>query len=376
MDPAELLEHVVREAVARGASDVRLKVPSPPLVRVDRRLEHLHVPALTPDQTEAILALLMAGLPSAAKQTEFERRGEVDFAFTRRELGRFRINAFRQRGSISIVMRVVPYGVRALAELNLPAIVAELAELESGLILVCGPASSGTTTTMAAMLDHVNRTQTRAIVTVEDPIEALHADNLSSIDQREVGLDTPSAADALASILRQDADIVLISHLGDLATAEGALRAAESGALVIAGLPTNGICDAFSRIVSFFPVHRQGIARQSLAATLQAGLGMRLVRAPDGRTRYPAAEIIRGTPQVRSAIASADPPERLLDLMGAGEAGMQTLEQALTRLVDSDMADTDDAADVTRTGRIARHDPAPTGSRSTGARASRGLTSR
>lgn len=363
MDPAELLEHVVRAAVARGASDVRLKVPSPPLVRVNRHLEHLDAPALTPDQTEAILALMMASLPNAAKQIEFERRGEVDFAFTRREVGRFRINAFRQRGSISIVMRVVPYGVRALAELNLPPIVPELAELESGLILVCGPASSGTTTTMAAMVDHVNRTQTRSIVTIEDPIEALHADDLSSIDQREVGLDTPSAADALASILRQDADVVVIGHLGELATAEGALQAAESGALVIAGLSTNDICDALSRIVSFFPVHRQGVARQSLAATLQAGLGLRLVRAPDGTTRNPATEIIRGTPQVRSAIASADPPELLLELMRAGEAGMQTVEQALSRLVDLEMADTAAAADVRRNGRIARHQVSSTAPR-------------
>ncbi len=361
MDPAELLEHVVREAVTRGASDVRLKVPSPPLVRVNRRLEHLDAPALTPDQTEAILALMMASLPTAAKQIEFDRRGEVDFAFTRREVGRFRINAFRQRGSISIVMRVVPYGVRALAELNLPPVVAELTKLDSGLILVCGPASSGITTTMAAMVDHVNRTQTRAIVTIEDPIEALHADNRSSIDQREVGLDTPTAGDALASILRQDADIVLISHLGDLATTEAALQAAESGALVIAGLTTNDIFDAFARIVSFFPVHRQGVARQSLAATLQAGLGLRLVRAPDGRSRYPVVEIVRGTPQTRSAIASADPPERLLELMETGDAGMQTFQQALARLVDSDMADSDDAAKVTRNGRITRHEASPTG---------------
>jgi len=354
MDPAELLEYVVREAVARGASDVRLKVPSPPLVRINRRLEHLDVPAITPDQTEAMLALMMASLPTAAKQTHFDRFGEVDFAFTRREVGRFRINAFRQRGSISIVMRVVPYGVRPLSELNLPQVVADVAELESGLVLVCGPASSGTTTTMAAMVDHVNRAQTRSIVTIEDPIEALHADDRSSIDQREVGLDTPSAADALASILRQDADIVQISHLGDPATTEAALRAAESGTLVIAGLSTNDIFDAISRIVSMFPVHRQGVARQSLAATLQAGLGMRQVRAPDGTSRYPVVEIIRGTPQVRSAIASADPPEILLRLMASGEAGMQTFEQALARLVDADLADTVDAANVTRNGRIAR----------------------
>jgi twitching motility protein PilT len=359
MDAAELLEHVVGEAVARGASDVRLKVPSPPMVRISRHLERLDLPGLTPDQTEAILALMMASLPNAAKQTEFDRRGEVDFAFTRRELGRFRINAFRQRGSISIVMRVVPYGVRALSELNLPPVVRDVAELDAGLILVCGPASSGTTTTMAALVDHVNRTRTRAIVTIEDPIEALHVDNFSSIDQREVGLDTPSAADALASIVRQDADLVLISRLGDLATAEGALQTAESGALVIAGLTSNDILDGFARIVSFFPVHRQGVARQSLAATLQAGLGLRLVRAPDRVMRYPVVEIIRGTPQVRSAIASADPPERLLELMSSGEAGMQTFEHALSRLVESDLADVDDAAQMMRSGRITRHATMP-----------------
>ena len=354
MDPAELLDYVVHEAVARGASDVRLKVPSPPLVRINGCLAHLDVPAMTPAQTEAILALLMASLPTAAKQTHFDRVGEVDFAFTRREVGRFRINAFRQRGSISIVMRVVPYGVRPLSELNLPPVVADVAESGSGLVLVCGPASSGTTTTMAAMIDHVNRTQTRSIVTIEDPIEALHADNRSSIDQREVGLDTPSAADALASILRQDADIVQIGHLGDPATTEAALHVAESGTLVIAGLSTNDIFDAISRIVSMFPVHRQGVARQSLAATLQAGLGMRQVRGPDGASRYPVVEILRGTPQIRSALASADPPELLLELMASGESGMQTFEQALARLVDADLADTDGAADVTRIGRIPR----------------------
>ena len=361
MDPAELLEYVVREAVARGATDVRLKVPSPPLLRINRRLAPLDAPPLTPGQTEAILALMMASLPTAAKQTQFDRCGEVDFAFTRREVGRFRINAFRQRGSISIVMRVVAYGVRPLSELNLPPIVADVAQLESGLVLVCGSASSGTTTTMAAIVDHVNRTQTRSIVTIEDPIEALHADNRSSIDQREVGLDTPSAGDALASILRQDADVVQISHLGDLATTEAALHAAESGALVIAGLTTNDIFDAFSRIVSMYPVHRQGVARQSLAATLQAGLGLRQVRALDGISRYPVVEIVRGTPQVRRAIASADPPEQLLQLMGTGEAGMQTFEQALSRLVDSHLADSDDAANVTRNGQITRHDVAPAG---------------
>jgi twitching motility protein PilT len=354
MDPAELLEHVLSTAVARGASDIRLKVPSPPLVRVNGALEYLDLPALGPDQIEAILAIMMAGLPHAAKQTEFDRRGEVDFAFTRRELGRFRVNAFRQRGSISIVLRLVPYGVRSLSDLNLPDVVRQLAELESGLVLVCGPASSGTTSTMAAIIDHVNRTQTRAIVTIEDPIEVLHSDDRSAIDQREVGLDTLSAADGLASVLRQDPDIVQISHLGDLATAEAALHAAEAGALVVAGVTTQDVFDAFTRIVGFFPLHRQGTARQSLAACLRGALGMRLVRTPGGLARQPAVEIVRGTPEIRAAIASSDPPDRLIELMSTGEEGMQTLDQALARLVASDQADINDATEMARDARVLR----------------------
>jgi Tfp pilus assembly pilus retraction ATPase PilT len=200
----------------------------------------------------------------------------------------------------------------------------------------------------------VNRTQMRTIVTIEDPIEALHTDELSSIDQREVGLDTPSAADALASIVRQDADIVQLGHLGDLATAEAVLHAAEAGALVIAGLTTNDVFEALSRIISFFPTHRQVVARQSLAASLHAALGLRLVRAAGGRTQYPVVEILRGTPEVRTAIASGDSPELLLELMGAGEGGMQTFEQALGRLLDSELADTADAASVSRNARYAR----------------------
>ena len=303
---SEFLGALLRNAVEAGASDVHLKVPSEPLMRIDGALVRLPgIGRVTPDLAEACLASMLAGLPHSARHVAFETRGEVDFTVAQAGLGRFRVNAYRQRGSITLVLRPVPFTVPRLDALGLPAGVAELAGAPEGLVLVCGPAGSGVTTTIAALIDRMNDGPARSIITVEDPIEVLHSDRVCAINQREVGLDTASFPDALARVLRQDPDVVMIGSLDDPRTLEIALDAVASGVLVIAATGGAEPAEAVERLIARVPPHRQAAVRTALGGALRAVVSQRLVSGPDGTGRRAEVRTVSGTDRLAALVRAA-----------------------------------------------------------------------
>jgi twitching motility protein PilT len=324
------LHDALRYVVHREGSDLHLKVPSTPLVRIHGRLCPIDdAEPLSAADTEGALGQM---LTDPAKLEEFETDGEVDFAYAVDGLARFRVNAFRQRGSISIVARVIPFAVRTIDELGLPAVVSEIADEERGLILLTGTTGSGKSTTLAAMIDQMNEMHSKHIVTIEDPIEYLHTDRNSIINQREVGADTQSFARAMRRVLRQDPDVILIGEMRDQETVRTALSAGETGHLVLSTVHTIDAPETVNRIIDFFEPHEQNQARAMLAGTLKAVISQRLVRTPDGRGRIAVCEILRMTGRARDMITDPDQTGRLREVIAEGEYyGMQTFDQALLR---------------------------------------------
>jgi twitching motility protein PilT len=322
------LDSALKQLVAAEGSDLHLKVPSRPLGRVHGTLLALgSFEPLTPDDTVATLAHM---LRDAGKQAEFDADGEVDFAYTLEGVARFRVNAFRQRGSISIVMRLIPFVVRTVDELGLPPVITEIAEEERGLILLTGTTGSGKSTTLAAMIDHINRHRSRHIVTIEDPIEYLHPDRSSIVNQREVGMDTASFSRAMRRVLRQDPDVILIGEMRDEETVRAALSAAETGHLVMSTVHTLDAPESVNRILDFFPPHEQNHARAMLAGTLKGVVSQRLVPTPDGDGRVCVCEILRMTGRARDMILDPEQTGRLQEVIAEGAYyGMQTFDQAL-----------------------------------------------
>ena len=320
-----LLAHLVDV----GASDLHLKVPSPPMVRVNGQLQSVpEQPAATRDDTERILDELLGSRLS--KKAEYEGTGEVDFSYSSAGIGRFRVSAFRQRGSISMALRFVPDSVPALEDLGLPEVVARLADEERGIVLVTGATGSGKSTTLAAMIDRINRTSSKHVVTVEDPIEVLHGDRRSIINQREVGTDTSTFNDALRHILRQDPDVIMIGEIRDLATVETALNAAETGHLVLSTMHTVDATETVNRTVGFFPQHQHRQVRAMLAATLRGVISQRLVRRADVSGRVAAVEVLVTTGRAQEMILNPDETARLSEVIHEGDYyGMQTFDQAL-----------------------------------------------
>jgi twitching motility protein PilT len=311
----------------KEGSDLHVKVGSPPMVRISGELEPLpDIPTLTPADTEEALHEI---LKNPARVQELEDEGEVDFASAIPGLARFRINAFRQRGSISFVCRRIPYGITTIEELGLPDAVRATAEEPRGIVLVTGTTGSGKSTTLAAMVDHVNTTRPRHIVTIEDPIEFLHSDKRSVINQREVGSDTASFGRALRRVLRQDPDIILIGEMRDEETVRTALSAAETGHLVLSTLHTADASETVNRVIDFFPPHEHRQVRAMLAATLRGVISQRLVPAIGGG-RVAALEILRTTGRVRDAIIDPNQTGHLAQIIAEGAYyGMQTFDQAL-----------------------------------------------
>jgi twitching motility protein PilT len=324
-DLGALLAH----AIERRASDLHLKVPAPPIVRVNGALEQ--VPgscSLSAADTARFAEELLVG--HDAKRAEFEVSGETDLSHARDGLGRFRVNIFRQRGSISIVLRVVPFKVLSIEDLQLPPAVAQLADEERGIILATGTTGSGKSTTLAAMIDRINRTAHKHVVTIEDPIELLHVDRGSLINQREVGLDTDSFSSALRRVLRQDPDVIMIGEIRDLVTMETALSAAETGHLVLSTMHTLDATETVNRAIGFFPLHQQQQVRSMLAGTLRGIISQRLVRTADGQGRVPACEILVTTGRARDMILNHEETGRLNEVIREGEYyGMQTFDQSL-----------------------------------------------
>jgi twitching motility protein PilT len=269
-------------------------------------------------------------LTDAAQLEAFAADNELDFAYSVEGLARFRINAFRQRGSISIVARLIPFEVKSIDELGLPSVLSTLAEEERGLILLTGTTGSGKSTTLAAMIDHINRTRSRHVVTIEDPIEFLHSDRDSIINQREVGIDTASFKRAMRRVLRQDPDVILIGEMRDEETVRAALSAAETGHLVMSTVHTLDAPESVNRILDFFPPHEQPHARAMLAGTLRGVVSQRLVKTPDGEGRVCVCEVLRMTGRVRDMIMDPEQTGRLTEVIAEGSYyGMQTFDQAL-----------------------------------------------
>jgi twitching motility protein PilT len=337
------LEPALRRVVEMEGSDLHLKVPSQPLIRRHGRLEPIPgSEPLAPEDTEMLLAQLLGG--DKDKLKEFTDENEVDFAFGIAGLARFRANAFRQRGVISMVMRAVPHEIKSIEQLGLPDVVADIAEEERGIILLTGTTGSGKSSTLAAIIDQINRTTAKHIVTIEDPIEFLHRDNRSIINQREVGQDTQSFKRALRRVLRQDPDVILVGEMRDEETVATALSAAETGHLVLSTLHTLDAPETINRIIDFFPAHQGQQVRSMLAGTLKAVISQRLVRTVDGNGRVACCEILRMTGRVKDMIMNPEETGRLTDAIAeGGYYGMQTFDQALLGHVRSGRVSMDEA---------------------------------
>ena len=339
MEAPELL----RELVEMGASDLHLKVGSPPFYRVDGELRPSEFPPLSPGDTESIAAELLP----AQKSEGFAKTAEADFGYTMPGVGRFRINVFRQRGVVGLAIRRVRSEVPSFDELRLPSVVRTLADLQRGLVLVTGPAGTGKTTTIASMIGHINTTRRAHIVTVEDPIEVVHQDVLSIIDQREVGIDTMSFAAALRHVVRQDPDVIFIGEIRDPESASTAIQAAETGHLVISTLHTVDATETVNRIIDLFPPEQHRQVRVAFAASLRGVLSQRLVPRLDRRGRVPAIEVLVATGRVQERIMEPASTIEIVDVMAEGEFyGMQTFDQALVRLVLEGLVGEEDAREA------------------------------
>jgi twitching motility protein PilT len=324
------LQRTLQKVVEAGGSDLHLKVPSPPLMRVQGSLIPVEdEEPFTPADTERILREM---LTSSERLSDFARDGEVDFSYTVGGLARFRVNAFRQRGSISVALRIVPFGIRSVEDLGLPDVVANLAEEPRGIILVTGTTGSGKSTTLAAMIDQINRKYPRNVVTIEDPIEFLHRDRKSVIHQREIGFDTSSFSVALRRVLRQDPDVILIGEMRDEETVRTALSAAETGHLVMSTLHTIDAVETINRIVDFFPPHQHQQVRAMMAGVLKGVISQRLVPTLDGAGRVAACEVLTMTSRVRDMIVDVNETGKLYEAIAEGSYyGMQTFEQSLLK---------------------------------------------
>jgi twitching motility protein PilT len=321
------IEAALRALVERGGSDLHIKVGSPAMARVEGELGPLAPDAgrLGPEQTEAAF---LAIAPQRT-QEEFAAEGEADFAHAIGGVGRFRINAFRQRGSVSLACRAIPFEIRTADELGLPQAVLGLAEVSRGIVLLTGTTGSGKSTTLAAMIDHINSNRARHIVTLEDPVEYLHRDKRSIVNQREVGADTESFPRAMRRILRQDPDVILIGEMRDEETVRTALSAAETGHLVLSTLHTLDAPETINRILDFFPPHLQQQARVMLATTLAGVISQRLVPGLNGG-RVPVAEILVATGRIKDLILNPEETGKISEAIAEGSYyGMQTFDQDL-----------------------------------------------
>jgi twitching motility protein PilT len=321
------IDAALRTLIERGGSDLHVKVASPPMMRLHGELAPIegHGPLSGEDTEKAF-----HDIAEVRSQTEFEEAGEADFSYSIPGLSRFRVNTFRQRGSISIVCRAIPFEIKSVEELGLPDIVRKLAEEERGIILVTGTTGSGKSTTLAAMIDHINQTRFQHIVTLEDPIEYLHEDKRSIVNQREVGSDTESFARAMRRVLRQDPDVILIGEMRDEETVRTALSAAETGHLVLSTVHTLDATETINRIIDFFPPHLQHQARVMLASTLRGAIAQRLVPDVSGNGRVPASEVLVVTGRVQDLILNPEETGKITEVIAEGEYyGMRTFDQSL-----------------------------------------------
>jgi twitching motility protein PilT len=338
------LNPVLRRAVQLGASDIHLKVGQPPILRRDGALGPMEgFAALADPDLEAVLAIVGKRAPD--RYEAFKATGDLDIAYQDEDLPRFRVNAFRQRGAISFAFRVIPKNVPNFEQLGLPAGIRRLAEEHRGLVLVTGATGSGKTTTLAAMIDFVNRTRQQHIVTVEDPIEILHPDHSCIVNQREIGLDATDFMQALRRALRQDPDVILIGELRDAETAQTALQAAESGHLVLSTLHTVDTAETIGRMVEFFPETKQQMIRSIMAGVLRGVISQRLLPRIDGG-RIAAVEVMINNTRIADLIRE-NKPESIIEAIEEGSFfDMQSFSRALIDLVVSGQVDKEVAANA------------------------------
>ena len=326
----ELLDRLLRAMEGIDASDLHVKVGSPPRVRINGALSTFPgEERLNESDTEEMAAAIMR--PVVAEQ--FATRNEADFAYAIPGVGRFRANVFRQRGSVAMVFRRVSTSAATFEQLGLPESVSRLASESRGLVLVTGPTGSGKTTTLAAMIDHINRNREVHIVTIEDPIEVLHRDEMAEVNQREIGFDTQDFASAMRAAMRQDPDVILVGEMRDSETVEAALRAAETGHLVFSTLHTIDATETINRIVDFFPPYQQNQVRVALAAALKGTICQRLVPKTNGGGRVAALEVMVVNGRLQQCIIDPMKTSDIHEIVADGEYyGMQTFDQALARL--------------------------------------------
>ena len=330
LNEAAIIE-ILRRGVAGGASDVHIKVGEPPLYRVSGSLHMApNVPALTPDDTRQIGAIL---LTRAGYNFKVDQVREFDFAYSASKIGRFRVNMFRSRGSFGLVLRIIPTSPPTLEDLNMPEQLKSLALVPRGMILVTGATGSGKSTTLAAMIDRINRKRRCHILTIEDPIEYLHPNRSASVSQREVGTDTQNFMSAFRGALRQDPDVILVGEMRDQETIEMALKAAETGHLVLSTLHTTDTIKSINRMLAFFDAKAQQEVRHRIADTLSSIVCQRLVTRADAGGRIAACEVLVATPAVREAIRDPGKGTSISELQETGESyGMQTFDQHIIGL--------------------------------------------
>jgi len=326
----------------RGASDLHLKAGSHPVIRVDGRLLPLtDQKRMMQEDTIGMAFSIM----SARQKQKFKDNYELDMAYSVPGLGRFRCSIFQQRGTVGLVLRVIPVKILTIRDLQLPPVLEQIAGERRGLILVTGTTGSGKSTSLAAMIDYINSTRTEHIMTIEDPIEFLHRDKKSLVNQREVEVDTKSFALALRSALRQDPDVILVGEMRDYETIETALTAAETGHLVLSTLHTLDATETVNRIIAVFPPHQQKQIRLQLASVLKAIVSMRLVPRADGKGRVPAVEVLRATSYIRDCVENKEKTKLIRDAIsqGTSQYGMQTFDQSLYRLYRQELVSLEEA---------------------------------
>jgi len=330
------IDDLLRMLVEHDASDLHLRVGEPPVMRIHGDLKRVEgfAPLTDRDMYDLIFPVM-----NEDRRVRFEQNMELDMSYQVPGLSRFRVNIFRQQGHIGAVMRVIPFNVRTIDELMIPPVVKDLCMLPRGLILVTGPTGSGKSTTLAAMVNHINENKPKNIITIEDPIEYMHRDKLSSINQREIGVDTHSFAAALKHVMRQNPDIILVGEMRDLETIQLAITAAETGHLVFATLHTTDAPQTVDRIIDVFEPEKQQQIRMQLSVTIQAVISQTLLMRADGKDRVAAFEIMVATPSIRTLIREGKTYQMYTDIQTGGVYGMQTLDSHLLKLTLSGLVD-------------------------------------
>ncbi len=323
------LDQILLEVIEKEASDLHITVGVPPTIRLHGQLIHLDYPKLMPQDTKEMIYAIL----TQEQREKLERNLEFDFSYSLPGKGRFRVNIYFQRGSLSAAFRLIPVRIPTLQDLNLPFVLEDFTRKPRGLVLVTGPTGSGKSTTIAALINIINETRTVHIITIEDPIEYLHPHKKSIVNQREVGADTKTFATALKYILRQDPDVILIGEMRDLETISAALTAAETGHLVFASLHTQDAPQTIDRIIDVFPPYQQQQVRIQLAGTLQGVISQQLLVRRDGQGRVPAVEILVPTAAVRNMIREGKTHQIYTAMQTGQKYGMQTMDMALAELV-------------------------------------------